>query len=99
VSFNQADEGFMPGARYLLKTPTLAIASPDDQNRPVTKYSVKLLGSATQLIPFGAIVKLIDGSLDGNRLIDVEWEGKTVLMFTTDIRERCERLSDDAHPL
>jgi len=57
-----------------------------------------LLGSTAQLIPHGAIVKLIDGSLDGNRLVDVEWEGKTVMMFTTDIRERCERVNDDALP-
>jgi hypothetical protein len=88
----------MPGERYLLKTPTLAIASQDEQNRPATKYSVKLLGSTTRLIPLGAVVKLIDGSLDGNRLVDVEWEGKTIMMFTTDIRERCERLHDDPFP-
>jgi hypothetical protein len=86
----------MPGERYLLKTPTLAITSQDEQYRPVTKYSVKLLGSTAQLVPLGAVVKLIDGSLDGNRLVDVEWEGKTIMMFTTDIRERCERLNDDA---
>jgi hypothetical protein len=93
-----AERVFMPGERYLLKTPTLAIASQDDQNRPATKYSVKLLGSTAQLVPLGAVVKLIDGCLDGNRLVDVEWEGKTIMMFTTDIRERCERLNDDALP-
>jgi hypothetical protein len=88
----------VPGDRYLLKTPTLAIASQDAQNRPVTKYSVRLLGSSTELIPLGAVLRVIDGSLDGNKLVDVDWEGRTVMMFTTDIRERCERLDGDGPP-
>ncbi len=88
----------MPGERYLLKSPTLAIASQDAQCRPVTKYSVRLLGSSTELIPLGAVLRVIDGPLDGNRLVDVDWEGRTVMMFTTDIRERCERLADDGPP-
>ena len=88
----------MPGERYLLKSPTLAIASQDARNRPVTKYSVRLLGSSTELIPLGAVVKVIEGPLDGNRLVDVDWEGKTVMMFTMDIRERCERLVDEGPP-
>ncbi len=67
------------GQRYRLKTPTLAIINQDGQNRPIT-------------IPHGAVVKVIDGPLDGNRLVDVKWDGKTVMMFTTDIRERGEQL-------
>ena len=86
----------MPGERYLLKTATLAIAGHDSPPRPPTRYSVRLLGSSTELIPLGAVVRVLDGSLHGNRLVDVEWDGKTVMMFTTDIRERCERLDDDA---
>ena len=86
----------MSGQRYRLTTPTLAIASCDEQNRPITKYTVRLLGSTTQLVPPGAVLTLIDGSLYGNRLVPVEWDGKTVMMFTTDIRERCEQLADEA---
>ena len=67
------------GQRYRLNTPTLAIIKQNGQNRPTT-------------IPPGAVVKVIDGLLDGNRLVDVKWDGKTVMMFTTDIRERCEQL-------
>jgi len=89
--------GTMPGQRYLLKTPTLAIASQDRQRRPL-KYSIRLLGSTTELIPPGAVLKVIDGPLYGNRLIDVEWDGRTVMMFTTDIRERCEQLDDEVQP-
>jgi hypothetical protein len=43
-------------------------------------------------IPMGAEVEVTDGPLDGNRLLDVLWEGKAVMMFTTDIRERGERV-------
>jgi len=67
------------GQRYRLNTPTLAIINQDGQNHPIT-------------VPSGAVVKVIDGPLDGNRLVDVKWDGKTVMMFTTDIRERCEQL-------
>ncbi len=67
------------GQRYRLNTPTLAIVNKDGQNRPIS-------------IPVGAVVKVINGPLDGNRLVDVKWDGKTVMMFTTDIRERCEQL-------
>ena len=66
------------GQHYRLNTPTLAVINQDGQNRPIT-------------VPPGAVVKVIDGPLDGNRLVDVKWDGKTIMMFTTDIRERCEQ--------
>ena len=71
----------MRGNRYRLNTPTLAIVKIDGQQSPVT-------------VPSGAVVKVVDGPLNGNRLVDVNWEGKTVMMFTTDIRERCMRLEE-----
>ena len=63
------------GQRYRVNTPTLAIIRRDGQNHPTT-------------IPPGAVVKVIEGLLDGNHLVDVRWDGKTVMMFTTDIREQ-----------
>ena len=69
----------MLGQRYRLKTPTLAIMAHDGQRIPIT-------------IPQGSTIEVIDGPLDGSRLLDVKWEGKTVMMFTMDIRERGERL-------
>jgi len=73
------------GQRYRLNTPTLAIVSRDGRHSPVT-------------VPLGAVVKVIDGAVDGNRLVDVRWDGKTVMMFTTDIRERCDRLDESPPP-
>jgi len=69
----------MRGQQYRLNTPTLAIIKLDGQNCPTT-------------IPSGAVVQVISGPLDGDRLIDVKWDGKTGVMFTTDIRERGKRL-------
>jgi len=44
------------GQRYRLNTPTLAIVKQDGQNRPTT-------------IPPDAVVKVMDGPLDGDRLV------------------------------
>ena len=39
-------------------------------------------------VPKGAVVKVMNGPLDGTRLVDVEWDGEAVMMFTVDLRER-----------
>jgi hypothetical protein len=66
----------MQGEYYKLNTPTLAIMSlPNGKRIPVT-------------VPKGAVVKVVNGPLDGTRLVDVEWEGDSVMMFTIDLRER-----------
>jgi hypothetical protein len=66
----------MQGEYYKLNTPTLAIMSlPNGERIPMA-------------VPRGAVVKVVNGPLDGTRLVDVEWEGDMVLMFTIDLRER-----------
>lgn len=64
--------------RYRLTTPTLAIV-----NQP-TRNSV--------MIPYGGIVHVAADGLDGEGLVGVDWDGQALLMFTTDLRERCERV-------
>ena len=71
----------MRGQRYRLQTATLAIIKLDGHDCPTT-------------VPSGTVVKVGDGPLDGDRLVDVMWDGKTVMMFTTDIRERGVQLED-----
>jgi hypothetical protein len=44
-------------------------------------------------VPKNAIVTIKAGPLDGTRLIDVEWDGQLVMMFTVDLRERGERIN------
>ena len=72
----------MKNELYRIKSPTLAILEQASQKLPLT-------------IPLNATIRVLNGPLDGNKLVDVEWEGKTVMMFTTDIRERGELIDGD----
>lgn len=70
----------MIGEHYKLHTPTLAImTTPEGQRLPLT-------------VPKNAIVTVKAGPLDGTRLVDVEWEGQLVMMFTIDLRERGSKI-------
>jgi hypothetical protein len=72
----------MVGKRYRLNTPTLAIMVHDGQHSSVT-------------VPAGDVVKVTSGPLDENRLVEVEWKGKVLLMFAIDLRERGEPVDED----
>jgi hypothetical protein len=37
---------------------------------------------------------VVNGPLNGNRLVDMTWDGKTIMMFASDIRERGVRLEE-----
>ena len=65
---------------FRLKTPTLGTISSDDGHRVAVT------------IPQNAIVTVFNGPLDDNRMVDVLWEGKTVMMFALDLRNRGERV-------
>jgi hypothetical protein len=63
---------------YRLNTPTLAIMTlPNEKPIPVT-------------ISQGVLIIVAD-QLDGTGFVDVKWDGKTVMMFTSDLRERGTR--------
>jgi hypothetical protein len=66
----------MPGKRYRLKNSTLAIMVHKGQQLPLT-------------VPLGGVVQ-VAGQLNGNKLVDVEWEGKPLRMFAMDLRKRAE---------
>ena len=66
----------MRGQHYRLKTSTLAIfAYADDPDHEIHVT-----------IPQAATVEVVEASLNGSPPLDVRWEGKTVMMFTTDLR-------------
>ena len=65
---------------FRLKTPTLGTISSDDGHRVAVT------------IPQNAIVTVFNGPLDDNRMVDVLWEGKPIMMFTQDLRNRGERV-------
>ena len=47
-----------------------------------------------QTVPVGTVIRIVDGKpFDGERLMDVEWDGKIVMMFTQDLRLRTEEVA------
>ena len=67
---------------YRLNSASLAIHSEQGLRTPI-------------MIPAGALVTLVCGPLDGVRMVDVTWCGKTVMMFTGDVRDRCTLISPE----
>ncbi len=67
----------MPLERYRIASPTLALFQEDGRH-------------VARTVPAGAIITVDNGAFDGNKLIDVTWEGKKVMMFTQDLRSRAE---------
>jgi len=65
----------MPIRKYRIVEPTIAMS--EDHGRGVA-YTILA----------GATVELQNGPLDGNKLVEVKWDGKSVLMFTQDLRQR-----------
>jgi len=66
--------------RYRIRTSTIAIWCFDGVRKTVT-------------VPADATVTISESLRDGDRLIDVVWNGESYLMFTQDLRERGEELS------
>lgn len=63
------------GQTYRLNCSVFAILSPPDGSRhPIT-------------IPEQSLVNVVGGPLNGNRLVEVEWDGRVFLAFTADLRE------------
>ena len=65
----------MPIKRYRITEPTIAISQ--DAGRGVA-----------HTVAMGSIVELNNGPLDGDKLVEVTWNGKVVMMFTQDLRDR-----------
>jgi hypothetical protein len=66
---------------YGINSPSLAILSRSDGKRlPIT-------------VPIGAVVTVVEGPLNGARVVEVEWDGDSVLMFSEELRENGTLLS------
>jgi hypothetical protein len=66
-----------PGESYRLKSETLGISTTDRSRTAV-------------IIPKDSIVTIVAGPFEGERLVDVIWNGKTIMLFAQDLRERGE---------
>ena len=76
-----------PGESYRLKIEILGIITIPVDHQPRTAVT----------IPKDSTVTVVAGPLDGERLVDVTWDGKTFMIFGQELRERGE-LVDGAKP-
>ena len=73
----------MISQRFRIKTPIIAI--------------VEVNGLQTSTFAaVGDIVTILNGPLDGVRMVEVKWRDKTALMFTMEIRNHAELIEGAA---
>jgi len=75
----------MVSQRFRLNIPIIAIVM--ENGLHTTKYTEA-----------GDEVIVVCGPLDGVRLVEVKWKGRTALMFTIELREHAELLSETPTP-
>jgi hypothetical protein len=67
----------MPLRKFRVVQPTIAISQVEGRG-------------VAHTVNAGAILEVENGPLDGNKLVEVAWGGRTVMMFTQDLRQRAE---------
>ena len=65
-----------PRGRYRFNSPTLALL--EEEGRHLART-----------VPAGAVVD-VDGVFESDKLVEVQWDGKRVMMFAQDLRNRAE---------
>jgi hypothetical protein len=65
--------------RYRINDPTIAMFQVEG-------------GYVARTMSSGTIVDVCNEAIDGDRLVDVIWDGRKVMMFTQDLRSRAEPL-------
>jgi len=73
----------MFGESYRVHAETLGIISKDNDRTMV-------------MIPVGAILTVVDGPLNGNRVADVLWKNDKIMIFTQDLRDRGKLIESTA---
>ena len=83
ISEPHKDEGFhlLTGRRFKLSTPTLALETLEGKRVATT-------------VPAGTTVKVVSGPTQGDRMVDVLWEGRVIVMFAIDVNERGTEITD-----
>ena len=69
----------MQSGLYTLSSPTLSLI--EDNGR-----------HTSLMVPQGATVTIAEETFSGDRLVEVQWAGRTVLMFADDLRTRLKRV-------
>jgi hypothetical protein len=65
--------------RYRINDPTIAMFREEG-------------GHVARTVASGTVVEVSDGPIDGDKLVHVIWDGRSVMMFTQDLRSRAERI-------
>jgi hypothetical protein len=52
----------------------------------------------TSFTEIGDVVTVVRGPLDGVRLVEVQWKERTALMFTVELREHADLISETPAP-
>jgi hypothetical protein len=73
-------ENPMPLGRYRINSPTIALFEEDGRH-------------VANTVPAGAVIEISSDRFDGDKLLEVVWEGKRVMMFTQDLRKRAESVN------
>ena len=71
----------MPPGRYRIMDPTIALFHEDGCH-------------VAHTVPEGAVIRVDSAAFDGDKLVDVTWDGKKVMMFTQELRSRAEALTE-----
>lgn len=69
------------GKRFRLERGTLAVEFVDGKRRAVT-------------IPVGELIAVVSGPTNGDGLVDVLWNGRTLAMFEIDVDVRGTEITD-----
>jgi hypothetical protein len=73
--FARRNGTMLSGKRFKLETSTLAVETVDGKGVTVT-------------IPAEAMIKVVSGPRQGDRMMDILWNGRVVRMFAVDVEER-----------
>jgi len=73
----------LAGKRFKLSAPTLALDTVDGKRIAVN-------------VPGGDIIKVVSGPRHGDRMVDVLWEGRIVVMFADDVDVRGIEIRDQS---
>jgi hypothetical protein len=73
----------LPIGRYRITNPTIALFHEDGRH-------------IARTVPTGAFITIDSAAFDGNKLADVTWDDKKVMMFTQDLRARAKRAPEDS---
>jgi hypothetical protein len=65
---------------YRIKTPTVALFEENGAH-------------VARMVPAGSVINVDGAAFDGEKLVNVTWEGKSVMMFAQDLRARAEPAS------